>query len=106
MGFVADAAAEDREEGLGSVLFSYTVENGFTMRVDNVPKILEPYFPSKEVQQVRIAQLEMLAILLAIRSFGLLMSGSYCRIRVHIVSAISACLAVYSGTRFMARPGG
>jgi len=106
MDLFTDASAEDRWEGLGAVLFSSTVENGFTMRVDNVPKILEPYLPSKDVQQVRIAQLEMLAILLAIRSFGHRMSGSYCRIHVDNVSAMYACMNGYSGNPFMARLAG
>ena len=65
-----DASAEDRWEGLGAVMFTGSVQNASTMRVDDVPQCLEKYLPSKDVQEVRIAQLEMLAILLAIRVFG------------------------------------
>ena len=101
-----DASAESKWEGLGAVLFLGELQAAVTMRVDNVPACLEPYLPSKELQSVRIAQLEMLAVLMAIRLFGPRLQGSYCRIHVDNVSAMYACLNGYSGNPFMARLAG
>ena len=101
-----DASAEDRWEGLGAVLFFGHMKNGRTMRVNNVPEVLLPFLPSKSEQKVRIAQLEMLAILLAIRTFGPALSGTYCRIHVDNVAAMYACLNGYSGNPYMARLAG
>ena len=68
-----------------------------------MPGELLPFLPSKSEQKVRIAQLEMLAILLAIRSFGLVLSGTYCPTHVDNVAAMYACLNGYSGNPYMAR---
>jgi len=101
-----DASAEERWEGLGAVLFKGSVSNASTMRVDDLPECLEPYLPSKDQQKVRVAQLEMLAVLLAIRTFGVQLRGSYCRIHVDNISAMYACLNGYSGNPYMARLAG
>ena len=55
---------------------------------------------------MRVAQFEMLAILLAIRSFGPALRGTYCRIHVDNVAAMYACFNGYSGNPFMARLAG
>ena len=55
---------------------------------------------------MRIAQLEMLAILLAIRSLGHVLRDSYCRIHVDNVAAMYSCLNGYSGNPYMARLAG
>ena len=57
----------------------------FVMRVNNVPPELEVFLPSGSEQKVRIAQLEMLAILLSIRSLGHVLRDSYCRIHVDML---------------------
>ena len=101
-----DASAEDRWEGLGAVLLVGGMHQGYTMRVDDVPPELEPFLPSSVEQKVRIAQLEMLAILLAIRSLGPVLRGTYCRIHVDNVAAMYACLNGYSGNPYMARLAG
>ena len=87
-------------------MFLGQLQDALTLAVDNLPPCLEPYLPSKEVQSVRIAQLEMLAVLLAVRSFGHRLKGSYCRIHIDNVSAMYACLNGYSGNPFMARLAG
>ena len=101
-----DASAEDRWEGLGGVLLRGSLDGGLSVRVDGVPECWEPFLPSKDEQQVRIAQLEMLAVLLSIRSFGPQLKGSYCRIHVDSISAMYACLNGYSGNPYMARLAG
>ena len=101
-----DASAEDRWEGLGGVLLRGSLDGGLSVRVDDVPECWEPFLPSKDEQKVRIAQLEMLAVLLSIRSFGPQLKGSYCRIHVDNISAMYACLNGYSGNPYMARLAG
>lgn len=70
-----DASAEARWEGRGAVLLKGGVYRGYTVWVGQVPKVLEPYLPSVAEQKVRIAQLEMLAILLGIRSLAKVLMG-------------------------------
>ena len=101
-----DASAEDRWEGLGAVVFLGSLDQSYVLRVNDVPKELEPFLPSKSEQKVRIAQLEMLAILLAIRSLGHVLRDSYCRIHVDNVAAMYSCLNGYSGNPYMARLAG
>ena len=101
-----DASAEARWEGLGAVLLKGSMTKGYTVRVNQVPTVLEPYLPSLSDQKVRIAQLEMLAILLGIRSLAKVLKGTYCRIHVDNVAAMYACLNGYSGNPYMARIAG
>ena len=98
-----DASAEDRWEGLGAVVFLGSLDQSYVLRINDVPKELEPFLPSKSEQKVRIAQLEMLAILLAIRSLGHVLRDCYCRIHVDNVAAMYSCLNGYSGNSYMAR---
>ena len=59
-----DASAENRWEGLGAVVFLGSMDRAYVMWANHVPPELEPFLPSGSEQTVRIAQLEMLAILL------------------------------------------
>ena len=63
-------------------------------------------FAGKHLQSVRIAQLEMLAILIVLRVCGPWLQGTYCRIHVDNISAMYACLNAYSSNSFMARVAG
>ena len=101
-----DASAESRWEGLGGVVFRGSRYNAFTVRVDDTPPCLEPFLPSKQLQSVRIAQLEMSAILIVLRVCGPRLQGTYCRIQVDNISAMYACLNAYSSNSFMARLAG
>jgi hypothetical protein len=83
-----DASAEDRWEGLGGVCFSESLSYAETFRVDNTPPSLEVYLPSKESQTVRIAQLEMLAVLIFVQLFGPRLTGSYVRFHTDNLSAM------------------
>ena len=74
-----DASAEDRWEGLGAVVFLGSMDRAYVFRVNDVPPELEPFLPPGSEQKVRIAQLEMLAILLGIRSMGEALRDSHCR---------------------------
>ena len=101
-----DASAADRWGGLGAALCCSQVRNGRTIRVNDVPDELLPFLPSKNEQKGRVAHLEMLAVLLAIRSFGTVVRGTYCRIHVDDVAAMYACLNGYSGNPYIARLAG
>ena len=71
-----------------------------------MPPELEPFLPSSSEQTVRIAKLEMLAILLSIRSLGHVLRDSYCRIDLDNVATMYSCLNGYSGNPYMARLAG
>ena len=101
-----DASAEDRWEGLGGVVFSGSLRRAQTFRVDDAPSELGVYLPSLSDQKVRIAQLELLAVLIFVRLFGEELSGSYVRFHIDNVSAMYCCLNGYSGNSFMARLSG
>ena len=82
------------------------MSNAQTFRVDDTPPQLESYLPSPDQQKVRIAQLEMLAILVFVQLFGHRLSGSYVRFHIDNVAAMYCCLNGYSGNSFMARLSG
>ena len=88
------------------MLFFGQVNHGRAMRVNHAPTELFPFVPPKSEQRVRIAQLGMLAILLAILSFGPALGGSYCRIQLENVFAMNACFNGYSGNPYMATLAG
>ena len=100
-----DASAEEGFEGLGGVLFEQSVADALTVRVDQTPKCLESFLPSKEDQAVRIAQLELLAVLICLKVLGPRLRGTYVRFHIDNVAAMYCCLNAYSSNSFMSRLG-
>jgi hypothetical protein len=101
-----DASAENRWEGLGGVVYHGSSQSAWTYRLDTVPAELEVFLPSKDMQKVRIAQLEMLAVLIFVRLFGLRLQGSYVRFHIDNLSAMYCLINGYSSNPFMARISG
>ena len=97
-----DASAEDRWEGLGGVAFFGRLTEACTVR-SLAPPDLENLLPPTHSQKVRISQLELLAVLLTIRTLGSRLKNSITRIHIDNLAAKFALINCYSGNPSMAR---
>jgi hypothetical protein len=98
-----DASAESTFEGLGGVLIKGSLSHGWSYRLDNVPEELEVFLPPRASQKVRIAQLELLAVLIFLRLFAPELRGSYLRMHIDNLSAMYCLINGYSGNSYMSR---
>jgi len=101
-----DASAEAEWEGLGGVVFTRVMEGALSYRVTKVPPEVEPFLPSKAEQKVRIAQLELLAVLIFVKLFGSRFENSFIRFHIDNMSALFCALNAYSSNPYMARLSG
>ena len=67
------------------------------------PELLEPLLPPKFSQQVRISQLELLALLVLLQVLGPTLRDSFTRFYIDNQAAKFALINCYSGNAFMAR---
>ena len=88
--------------GLGEILFSdLNFSTAVTYRT-TTPTELEFLLPSHEEEKVRIAQLEMHAVPLALVVIRNHLENSFTRIHIDNTSAMCAVMNVYSGSPCMA----